>query len=138
VPLLALHLLRRAPADDATLGPRFFEGWGTGRAAPRIDLALMRALVEHHFTSHVRELDRILWTAMASSEGETIELTADVQRDLQRGPPRAPSQEPTPQVIREALARHDGVQERVWRELGLPNRYALRRLLRKHRIGQEP
>jgi transcriptional regulator with GAF, ATPase, and Fis domain len=34
--------------------------------------------------------------------------------------------------IAAALERHAGVRERVWRELGLANRYVLKRLMKKH------
>ena len=31
-----------------------------------------------------------------------------------------------------ALERHASVREKVWRELGLANRYVLKRLMKKH------
>jgi two-component system nitrogen regulation response regulator GlnG/two-component system response regulator HydG len=37
-----------------------------------------------------------------------------------------------PEVIQASLDRHQGVQDRVWRELGLPNRFVLYRLIKKH------
>jgi DNA-binding NtrC family response regulator len=40
----------------------------------------------------------------------------------------------SPRAIHEALARHAGNQSKAYAELGLPSRFALYRLLRKHGI----
>ena len=34
--------------------------------------------------------------------------------------------------IRAAMEKHAGVREKVWRELRLPNRYVLQRLMKRH------
>jgi transcriptional regulator of acetoin/glycerol metabolism len=44
----------------------------------------------------------------------------------------------TAEQIREALAQHQGRQERVWRALGSSSRYALWRLMKKHNIESWP
>jgi len=36
--------------------------------------------------------------------------------------------------IQKALARHGGVKEKAWRDLGLPSRHALHRLMKKLNI----
>jgi len=43
----------------------------------------------------------------------------------------------TEEQVRAAMARHDGVRELVWRDLGLSSRYALRRLFAKYGIRGE-
>jgi hypothetical protein len=43
----------------------------------------------------------------------------------------------TEEQVRTSMAKHNGVKERVWRELGLPSRFALRRLLTKYGIADE-
>jgi hypothetical protein len=37
-------------------------------------------------------------------------------------------------MIRRVLEEHNGSIEQAWKALGLKNRYALRRLIAKHRI----
>ena len=39
--------------------------------------------------------------------------------------------------IQAALEKHRGVRERVWRELGMANRYVLQRLMKKLGIDDE-
>jgi hypothetical protein len=43
----------------------------------------------------------------------------------------------TEEQVRSSMAIHRGVKERVWRELGLPSRFALRRLLTKLGIADD-
>jgi two-component system nitrogen regulation response regulator GlnG/two-component system response regulator HydG len=142
IPLLARNLLRRAAARDRELGERFFEGWDGRRGEPRIALALTRALLARRYTTHVRELDRLLWISLTTSKGGVAELTPELRRELgtaatypaPAAPPAGRSTPISEAEIRAALANHGGVKERVWRELGLPSRYALRRLFAKYGI----
>jgi two-component system nitrogen regulation response regulator GlnG/two-component system response regulator HydG len=155
VPLLARFLLRRAATKDAGVGARFLEGWDGRRGEPRIAMDLARALVKHRYTTHVRELDALLWASLGSSKGKVAELTDDVRRELRPAPPPArvpsvpppgapppaptrssvPPSEVTADAIRASMAKHGGVKDRVWRELGLASRFALHRLLKKHGIS---
>jgi transcriptional regulator with GAF, ATPase, and Fis domain len=48
--------------------------------------------------------------------------------------PATPPVAVTAESLRAAMAKHGGVKDRVWRELGLRSRFALRRLLKKHGI----
>jgi DNA-binding NtrC family response regulator len=139
VPLLARHLLRRRARKDAPIGARFFASWDGSTGEPRLAPALVRALVSHRYTTHVRELDALLLRSLVGSRGATLELTDAVRAELVAAapPPRSggSAQEFTADQIREALAKHGGVRERVWRELGMPNRYVLQRLLKKYGLG---
>jgi DNA-binding NtrC family response regulator len=134
VPLLVRHLMRSAAARDAHVGARFFENWDGKTGEPRLSVALARALVQHTFTTHVRELDSLLWTSLASSRADALELTDAVKRRMAPAPASPAPADITPEALRAAMAKHDGVKQRVWRELGLPSRYALHRLLKKHGI----
>ncbi|MFM7203002.1 MAG: hypothetical protein ACKO6N_19620 [Myxococcota bacterium] len=49
--------------------------------------------------------------------------------------PRVPAVELTPEVIQACLDKHQGVQDRVWPELGLANRFALYRLIKKYNLS---
>jgi two-component system nitrogen regulation response regulator GlnG/two-component system response regulator HydG len=153
VPLLTRHLLRRTARDDATIGARFLGDWDGKSGEPRVSFDLARALVTAHWTTHVRELEAVLWTSLSTSRGDVAELTVEVKADLARRPPssrrvdaprspappppRAPAAEITAEALRASLARHGGVKDRVWRELGLSSRFALRRLLQKYGIGDD-
>jgi two-component system nitrogen regulation response regulator GlnG/two-component system response regulator HydG len=148
VPLLVHAMLGGMATTDRRLGERFFEGWDGATGHPRIAPELVRALVTHPYRTHARELARLLWTAVASSEGEVIEATPALQQELEAPAPvsRDPaslasgrsSTDVREEEIRASLARNGGVKERVWRELGLANRYVLKRLLKKYGIATEP
>lgn len=85
VPLLAAHLLRRHAASDPELGARFFPGGDTA-LPPRLSPALVGALARHGYTTHVRELDRLLLQAALESEGKYVDLTAGVRKALSGRP----------------------------------------------------
>ncbi len=141
VPLLARHLLREIAAGDAAPGAKAMSA-----PDPTLSKELAVALVQHLYTTHVRELANVLFRARLESTGDAgvVELTAGARSLLglvlpssgTSAPPRA-REELTREALVEALARHDGVRERVWRELGLANRYVLKRLLQKHDIQDD-
>jgi two-component system, NtrC family, response regulator HydG len=133
VPLVAAHLLASMAADDPEVAARFFDP--ASRSA-RIEPRLVIAIVGHDHRANVRELEAILWRSLTTSPGDALALTAEVQGMLGSTlAPAARTSPPTAEELREAIRRHGGVKERVWRELGLASRYALRRLLKKHGIA---
>ena len=136
IPLLVRHVLRRAAAKDSALGTRFFEGWPGDHPEPRLAPELMEALLRHAYGTHVRELESLLWQAVAGSRGNRLELTDAVREKLRAasGPSRDGRQTdelPSRDEVQACLERNQGVQERAWRELGLKNRYVLKRLIKK-------
>lgn len=92
----------------------------------------MADLAEQRWQTHARELERLLWAAVASSRGDHIAAPP-----ASASPPR-PGDEDEPELdpdqIREVLDRTDWVVSRAWRELGLRNRYQLARLMKRHGI----
>ena len=72
IPLLARHLLRRAAAKSPEATRRFL-------AAEVGDLRVKASLLDHllrvRYTTHIRELDALLWRAMATSSGNAIGWT---------------------------------------------------------------
>ena len=138
VPLLARHLLRRAALQDHAIGERFFEGWDGKIGEPRLAIELMKALVTHEYTTHIRELDVLLWASLASSTDATAELTSEVTAGLaveggeqsMRGP-EIDVKALTADDVRAAIAKAGGVHDKAWRELGLANRHVLKRLVKK-------
>jgi len=138
IALLARHLLTQCAKSDP-LAERFLHSKGESFG---VTPALVRFLVTHRYRAHVRELDALLWRAIASSNG-CLDLPRVIASSARSNgsdlPPRAVTSRdpPTASEIRACLARHGGVQERVWRDLGLSSRYALKRLMRKYALSSE-
>ncbi len=138
IPLLVRHILTAAMTADPSLG-RFLDAAADGHPGhPRVDVRLVEALLQHRYSTHVRELTRLLWMALEGSTGSTLRLTPELEEGLQASlvstpPPEAA--EPTADEILDALGRHEGVQARAWKALGLRNRFQLRRLMKKHGIS---
>lgn len=145
IPLLARHLLQRALIKSPELVQRFTDEAGEVRTSP----ALIEHLLRRTYTTHVRELNGLLWRAMSTSSGARIELPADMA-DEQAEPSEthaessdsgrfrahdsAPPPECTAEELRAKLLEHDGNLTQTARALGLASRYVLYRLLRKHGI----
>jgi len=134
IPLIARHLIRRIAAQDAQVGERYLRDWNGRTGEPRISLALVTGLVRHQYSTHVRELEGLLWRSIQSSGTGTLELTSEVRAHLHEGSPRRAPTEISSEELRAALARHGGLKDRVWRELGLSSRHALLRLMK--RLGE--
>jgi len=126
IPLLLRHMLNGLRREDPGALRRFPAGPDglPGLAAP-----LVARLLRRPFSTHVRELHQLLWAALSDAPGPLLALEEGEAR---------PALSLSPERIQEALDRHEGRQEPVWRELGLANRYALGRLIRKHglRVGR--
>ncbi len=132
VTLLARHLLLRTAARDPQFGETFFEDWDGKKGEPRISSELASALVQHAWSTHTRELEGILLRAASSSRGGELTLTEDVRRLIKI--PTRERRELSADDIRQALSRHGGVKDKAWRDLGLPSRHALHRLMKKMNI----
>jgi transcriptional regulator with AAA-type ATPase domain len=137
LPLLVRHLLLKAARDDARLAGRFLAETADG-PEPRVSAALIEAVLRHPLPLQVRELDALLWRALARSGGAVVDLPPDepvpVEPDARSAVAFTDPQTLSAEALRAALIEHAGVQERVWRALGLQSRYVLRRLLTKHGI----
>jgi DNA-binding NtrC family response regulator len=144
VPLLVRHLLRRALEKTPELVERFAGEDGEVRAGS----GLVDHLIHRPYTTHVRELEGALWRAMAQSREARVELPEDMAAEILAAAseaaapeapnvapaPRLPREEPTADAIRARVAEHGGNLVQAAKALGLPSRYALYRLLRKHGI----
>jgi DNA-binding NtrC family response regulator len=137
VPLVARHLLRRIGEEDPDAGARWLDADGQ----PRFGVSFVRAIVEHDFTTNVRELEAMLWRALRASRGDRLEAAAeDVAASRvapAAGPDTAttredPAGDPTAVRIQACLDENNGALEATWRALGLPSRHALARLVKKH------
>lgn len=150
VPLLARHLLSRIARTDRAMARRWFPD-GDPAAMPRLDPALVTALVRRPYGTHVRELEALLWRAMETSTGDTLqpwpELLAELAAPRAVGssppavsppagpppagpPPRDPASIPV-EELQAALDRNQGRMTDTARELGLSSRFVLIRLVRR-------
>jgi two-component system nitrogen regulation response regulator GlnG/two-component system response regulator HydG len=96
IPLLAAHLLRRHAITESQLSGQHFH---EGSPHPRLSPALVSALVTHRYTTHVRELDALLLTALLESRGKYLELTAGVRRRLERSTEARPAAPVAPAAV---------------------------------------
>jgi DNA-binding NtrC family response regulator len=134
IPLLARRLVLNAAREAPNLGDRFVQGWDGRSGEPRLGQKLVTRLLGLAYGHHVRDLDQVLWRAMSTSSGHVIDDTAEVREafPLPSSPPAEPSRaEPRSEDVQEALEANQGNVTRAARQLGLPNRYALYRLMRK-------
>jgi two-component system nitrogen regulation response regulator GlnG/two-component system response regulator HydG len=131
IAFIARKLLRDGAHRTADNEAAFVDVRTDGTHVPRLDPALMDALVRHTYHHHVRELRRLLMCSAASSTGQFLKLTDAVLRDL--SPPSAhDGGEPSSARLRHALAKAQGNKNAAAKLLGLPSRFALYRLMRKH------
>ncbi|MCO5169447.1 MAG: sigma 54-interacting transcriptional regulator [Planctomycetes bacterium] len=130
VPLLGRHLLAGIAASDAALAPRLFPDGDPSRP-PRWTPALVGALARRAWTTHVRELEALLWEALQRGRDGPLDAWDEL---LAPAPPAAGGVDPeslTREQVQACLDRHGGRQEPAWRELGLSSRFVLARLVKR-------
>ena len=142
IPLLLQHLLLQAARTNSSLQQRFCADTRHG-IKPRFDPDLIEVLVCYPYSYNIRELDALLWKAVAGSRGEYVALTPELRKgslpvDNAEAPP-APYRSPelAPAAIVDALTHNGHNVVAAARELGLSSRYALYRLMRKYGIAVE-
>ncbi|MBK9258684.1 MAG: sigma-54-dependent Fis family transcriptional regulator [Polyangiaceae bacterium] len=141
IPLLIRHSLHRARAKSPEAVARFFEAKSGQRSEPNLKSNVIEALMKHSFATNVRELDALLWQAMASSTGDVIEWS-DALREQRLNPPTderdvvSDNEEEmvAESKVRAALAHCGGNVAQAAQALGLPTRYVLYRLMKKYGI----
>jgi two-component system nitrogen regulation response regulator GlnG/two-component system response regulator HydG len=111
VPLLARHLTARF-----------------GQGSLELRQELVSSLVRHHYTHHVRELERLLRLSLHASRPGELELTEELRAELSPDGPSGPVPEEV--EIRAVLSQGLSVADAA-RRLGLPSRFALYRLMKK-------
>ncbi|HRG98664.1 MAG TPA: sigma 54-interacting transcriptional regulator [Polyangiaceae bacterium] len=141
IPLLANLLVLRAAARSPEVVGRFVAPGKPPRA--RLSSALVAHLLRSSFPLNARDLDGLLWEAMAASPADVVEppasLTAQTREPLsgpRSGPRSAPALspgDPTAEQIRDALEKHGGNMTESARALGLSSRFVLHRLMKKLR-----
>lgn len=128
IPMLVRHLLLLGAKKSPIIGERFLREGAGGRLDPRVDPALIEELLGRSYETHLRELDALLWRAMAGSPGDTVLFTDELRKESHER-----STGPDAEQIRVALKSAGSVQNAA-RALGMKSRYALYRMMKKHGI----
>lgn len=135
IPLLMRHLL----VKDAERGDGIARGLFPNldpRNEPNLPIELVTSLLASR-PSNVRKLRAQLWEGLATRElGAEVGSTPSGAEGVGAGGGPAAARAISPhleaQRIQRCLDEHNGVIEQTWRSLGLPNRFALVRLIRKY------
>ncbi len=133
IPLLVRHLLSRAAERSSEVGGRFVVRRADGRVDARVEPALIDVLLRHQYKAHVRELDALLWRAMAESAKDVAEVPSEMRLSGSYEP-----LEPSADQVRAILGEEKGNITRAARALGLSSRFALYRLMKKYGIELVP
>jgi DNA-binding NtrC family response regulator len=130
IPLLVRHIVQRAAGagDEVAraLLPR-----GDPRGEPNVKPSLVRALLGRRYELNVRELESTLWSQLAA---RSTLLAAPPPGHAGSVAPSEPAtdEELAAERIQRCLDEHNGVLELTWRALGMKNRFALLRAIKKH------
>ncbi len=136
VPLILAEILRRTARDNPAIAARFFERRAGDLAEPRLAPDFVVRLLRHRFAHHVRELERLVWLALGSADGDYIGVTPAVEGELRdSADPAIDTSSIDRDTLAKALAEHGGSPTRVARALGLKNRFVVLRLLKKHGLA---
>jgi transcriptional regulator with GAF, ATPase, and Fis domain len=123
VPLIADALLRGILAEDPQAAAHIALPAG---ARPRLHPELAATLTNHRWTTHVRELRHVLFSALREATGPWL-----LDADLAAGP-RDEGADLSSDRVQAVLDKHGGAQEPAWRELGLSSRHVLTRLVKRY------
>ncbi len=137
IPFLVQHLLTSIAHKEPATMQRFLATREGNVLRSRTTPRLAKALVQHAYRTHARELESLLLRSIATSAGDALDRTPEVEDALviSEGERDSTSRtEVTADQIRASLAQHGGKREQAWRELGLSSRYALKRLMKKYGI----
>ncbi len=136
IPLIARHLMRQFADDNPDIRQQFFAA-----DEPRLSEELIDFLVSLPYRTHVREVATVLWESIRRSTGKKLEvpsLFAVYASGHEEPAPKQVAKDRLTGLSREQvmtiLQRTGWVREKAWRELGLRNRYQLRRLLSRLNI----
>lgn len=137
VPLMLAELLRRTARKNPMVAEKFFERRHGALAEARVSPEFVMRLLRHPFTHHVRELERLIWLALGTAEGDFIGVTPAVEAELKDSAESAAADvgELDRDTILKALAENGRSPTRAAKALGLKNRFVLLRLIKKHGLS---
>ncbi|HMI84143.1 MAG TPA: sigma 54-interacting transcriptional regulator [Polyangiaceae bacterium] len=127
--------------EDVPLLVRHILGIGKEDGQPFLPLSGMRALLERRYECNVRELELVVRNQMAPPDLRLGDATEFPPQGARRGVSMISESDPshhdvalTPHKIQRCLDDNNGVLELTWRALGLSNRFALLRLVKKYQL----
>jgi DNA-binding NtrC family response regulator len=129
LPFLVRHLLLKMTDTRPELRQRVF----CGQAWPVLSPTFVNKLVRTPFPGNVRELRALLWHSVSKSTGGALEWPAETRTSVPPEPGELAGNDEARELER-VLQENGGSIEKSWRALGLSSRFALMRLLRKHRV----
>ena len=136
IPLVLGTILRRTAHTNPAIAQRFFERRDGRIAEPRLAPDLVVRLLRHPFTHHVRELERIVWLALGTADGDYVGVTGAVEAELRESAESAvASVEIDRDTVARALEENGRSVTRTAKALGLKNRFVLIRLLKKYALS---
>jgi DNA-binding NtrC family response regulator len=118
LPLLIRHLARQAP----------------GLPPDGLPLDLVSRLLRHTLVAGVRELRSLIWSSLLRPGEPVAEKPVVTLRAVPLAAHAVPDSPLSPQRVQACLDEHNGAIEPTWRALGLTNRFALLRLIRRYDI----
>jgi DNA-binding NtrC family response regulator len=150
IPLLARHLVLRAAKNTPEVAERFVRQAPGARDEISFDPALISALLRRSYPLNVRELDKVLWRAMAATLDSMVRLPSELR------PPTPASPDPSAgksaaeadlddllsglsgrrlseEIVRAALEQQHGRIQAAAEALRV-SRHALARLMKKYGI----
>jgi two-component system nitrogen regulation response regulator GlnG/two-component system response regulator HydG len=143
--LLARHLLFAAAKESPDLAGRFVSRDASGRPIARFAAGFIDCALRQDLKTNTRQLEALLWKAMSESPQSEVVPPSEWRRESASSPPGAAmpgssppsSGEPSADEIRDALAAVGGSKGKAASILGLANRFALYRLMKKHGIDDK-
>jgi len=133
IPFLVRHLLRGTPEPGGPVDHPHQRG-------EDVPLDVVRRLLSHSYQTGVRELRSVLWKWLMMPVHASV---GGAEREDQVTHPPSPAPEsaapggsglPTAEQVQHCLDQNNGVIELTWRALGLSNRFALQRLIKRYDI----
>jgi two-component system nitrogen regulation response regulator GlnG/two-component system response regulator HydG len=137
IPLLARHLLRSAAEKSPEVAARFVDRSAKGSSHARFAPGFIEYILSQELPTNTRQLETMLWKAMSEATGAEIAAPSEWPNEGAAGssPRRITSSPPSAELsgdeVRAALDAAGGSVEKAARALGLPNRFALYRLMKK-------
>lgn len=142
LPLLVQHLLER----ELERSPEAVERFRADDGSFRVEAAVIEDLLTSPLPGNVRDVLAYLWAAMRDSRSGAIrppsarreaKPASAVSRSGAPANPAPRDTAPTEEEVRAVIRRCEGNLKKAARELGLPSRYGLYRLLKRFDIPLE-
>jgi two-component system nitrogen regulation response regulator GlnG/two-component system response regulator HydG len=144
IALLARHLLVRAAQQSPEVAGRFVARDSAGRPYACFAPSFIDYVLRQPLPGNTRQLEALLWKGISKATGSEIVAPGEgasqppAGRAATAAVPTRVVAEPSADDIRSALAAAGGSVGKAARALGVANRFALYRLMKKHGIGGEP